>query len=338
MSDPALVCLLTNPASGAGRGQGAADAARHVLKALGVRVFDATGSSASRSLRRAHVAAAGADAVVVVGGDGMAHLGAEVATAHDLPLGIVPAGTGDDVARGLGLPSGDPAASTRRVVAALREGRARSVDVLGVAGGDGAGAPEANGSPADDGERVVLGVVSAGFDAAVNARANSWRWPRGGSRYVLAAARELPAHRPLRYRLVVDGVVEEREAFLVAVANTSSIGGGMQIAPDADPGDGLVDLVTVDALPAREVARVFPRVFSGRHVEHPAVTVRRAREVELSVEAGGGYGPDAPRRATAGRDRRGRPHGPAPAFGDGERLGDLPLRVQVRPGGLRVLS
>ena len=321
MSDDPLVCLLTNPVSGAGRGHGASAAARRELDRLGVRVFDATGSSASRSLRRAHVAAEGADAVLVVGGDGMAHLGAEVAAAHDLPLGLVPAGTGDDVARGLGLDGRDPARATRRAVAALRAGRTRRVDVLAVGGGDAAGSPERSGSPAPaDGaarERLVLGVVSAGFDAVVNERANGWRWPRGRARYVLAAARELPVRRPLRYTLVVDGVPETREALLVALANTSSFGGGMRIAPDADAGDGALDLVVVDPLPGWEVARVFPKVFAGTHVGHPAVSVRRARSVHLSAEA-------------HGRD--------APAYGDGERLGALPLSVGVRPGGLRVLA
>ncbi|MEJ5944985.1 diacylglycerol kinase family protein [Pseudokineococcus basanitobsidens] len=329
MSGRPLVCLLTNPVSGAGRGRGASLAAHRELGRLGVRVFDATGSSASRSLRRAHVAASGADAVLVVGGDGMAHLGAEVAAAHDLPLGVVPAGTGDDVARGLGLAGRDPATATRRAVAALQEGRSRAVDVLAVEGGDAVGSPEASGSPPEAAprERLVLGVVSAGFDAAVNERANGWSWPRGRARYVLAVARELPARRALRYRLVVDGVPEERDALLVALANTSSFGGGMRIAPDADAADGRLELVTVDPLPAHEVARVFPQVFSGRHVDHPAVTVRRARSVELAVEPGGGR-----RRAGAAGPA------PAPVYGDGERLGALPMTVRVRPGGLRVLA
>jgi len=318
--DP-LICLLTNPVSGAGRGRGASVTARRELARLGVRVFDATGSSASRSLRRAHVAAEGADAVLVVGGDGMAHLGAEVAAAHDLPLGLVPAGTGDDVARGLGLDGRDPARAARRAVAALRAGRTRRVDVLAVEGGDAVGSPERSGSPRpEDGtarERIVLGVVSAGFDALVNERANSWRWPRGRARYVLAVARELPARRPLRYTLVVDGVPETREALLVALANTSSFGGGMRIAPDADAADGALELVVVDPLPGLEIAKVFPKVFAGTHVGHPAVSVRRARSVRLSAEDDGRQ---------------------MPAYGDGERLGGLPLSVRVRPGGLRVLA
>ena len=131
----------------------------------------------------------------------------------------------------------------------------------------------------------------------------------------MAVARELPGRRSLDYSLVVDGVPEHRQALLVAVANTASFGGGMRIAPDADPGDGVLDLVVVAPLPAWELARVFPRVFSGTHVDHPAVEVRRVREVELAAE-----GDDLP------------------VYGDGERLGTLPLRVGVRPGGLRVLA
>ncbi|NNH24718.1 hypothetical protein HLB09_16815, partial [Pseudokineococcus marinus] len=225
-----------------------------------------------------------------------------------------------------------------------RAGRTRGVDVLAVAGGDGTGSPERNGSPrppdGGDRERVVLGVVSAGFDALVNERANGWRWPRGRARYVLAVARELPVRPRTTYRLVVDGVPETRDALLVAMANTSSFGGGMRIAPDADAGDGHLDLVVVDPLPAWEIARVFPRVFSGTHVDHPAVSVRRARSVEVAVveeDRGHEHRGDEHRED---EHRRGEERSVTglPVYGDGERLGTLPLAVRVRPRGLRVLA
>ena len=167
----------------------------------------------------------------------------------------------------------------------------------------------------DGTSRWFLGVLSAGFDSLANERANGWTWPRGPMRYTLAIARELPGFRPLRYQVVLDGVETEELAMMVTLANGPSYGGGLRIAPDAAYDDGLLDVVVVGPVSIPVFVKVFPSVFKGRHVRHPAVSVRRAREVSL---------------ATVGRDLI--------VYADGERIGATPLRCEVVPGAVRVLA
>nr|WP_281372794.1 hypothetical protein [Kineococcus aurantiacus] len=159
--------------------------------------------------------------------------------------------------------------------------------------------------------------MASGVDALVNERANSWRWPRGPARYTLAALRELAVVRGVGVRVTLDGVAFERECLLVAVANTRCYGGGMLMAPDADPADGLLDVVVVDALPPVAALRLLPTVRRGAHLGLPVVHVHRARSVRLE-HLGGAHRP--------------RPHA------DGEPLGDLPVTCDVVAGALRVLA
>ncbi|WP_380168115.1 diacylglycerol kinase family protein [Jannaschia sp. R86511] len=309
------IVLLVNPSSGAGRGAVVGDAALARLRGLGHDVHPVLAPDAVGAARLAREAvtrdgAGRCDALVVVGGDGVVHLGVQVLAGSDVPLGVVPAGTGNDIARAWGLPS-DPVAAVDSIDGCLRLGSVRRFDAVRVEQPDG---------QAGDLAVWVAGVVAAGFDAVVNERANGWRWPRGAARYNLAIARELPLFRPVPYRLVLDGVEWRTEGLLVAVANTASYGGGMQIAPAADPTDGLLDVVVVTPVPLHRFVRLFPRVYEGTHVDIDAVEVRRARRVEVHVDP-------------AGRRPR-----PIVAYGDGERLGPLPRTFTVHGGAVAVLS
>ncbi|WP_336921229.1 diacylglycerol kinase family protein [Aquipuribacter sp. SD81] len=306
--------LVVNPGSGAGRGAAVGRRAAERLRALGHEVRDLSAGDAAGARREAVRAvrergAAGAvDALVVVGGDGMVHLGAGAVAGTGVPLGVVPAGTGNDVAAAWGLPA-DPVAAVDALDRCVREGLTRSVDAVRVTAPGDAAADAA----------WVAGVTAAGFDAVVNERANGWRWPRGAARYNLAIARELPLFRPVPYRLVLDGEEWRTEGLLVAVANTSSYGGGMRIAPAAACDDGLLDVVVVTPVPLHRFVRLFPQVYAGTHVELDVVEVRRARRVEVAVDPAG----RRPRRIVA--------------YGDGERLGDLPRCFDAVPGAVRVL-
>lgn len=306
--------LLVNPSSGGGRGAVVGDAAVVRLRGLGhsVEVVRAPDAATAELVAAQVVARTGdqaPDALVVVGGDGVVHLGVNVVAGSRVPLGVVPAGTGNDLARAWGLPS-DPVAAVDTIDACLRLGSLLHVDAVRAESVDGSGG----------GARWVAGVVAAGFDAVVNERANGWRWPRGAARYNLAIARELPLFRPVPYRLVLDGQVWETESLLVAVANTSSYGGGMTIAPDASPTDGLLDVVVVKPVPLHRFVRLFPQVYAGTHVELDVVEVRRAASVEVGVDGGGRH----PRRIVA--------------YGDGERLGPLGRRFTAVGRALSVLS
>lgn len=235
----------------------------------------------------------GVSALLVVGGDGMVHLAVNALAGTQVPLGIVPTGTGNDFARLFGLPAG-PAAAVGHFLHALEQ--PRRVDLGRVTHPDGSTA-------------WFAGVLSAGFDAAVNDRANRWRFPRGRLRYPLAMLRELASFRPIRYSLVVDGVPREVDAMLVAVANGRSFGGGMRVVPGAAYDDGLLDLFIVSPLSRPAFVGIFPRVYAGRHLGHPAVRIERVRTVRL--EAAG-----------------------VTAYADGERVGRLPVSVDVVPGAL----
>ncbi|MHA7306731.1 diacylglycerol/lipid kinase family protein [Arthrobacter sp. TMN-49] len=241
--------------------------------------------------------AAGAGALVVVGGDGMVHLGVNALAGTAIPLGIIPAGTGNDAARGLGLDPKDPGAAIERFLKACHNAP-RTVDV---------GRIERAGQP----PVWFMCALSAGFDALVNERANGWRWPRGPLRYNLAILRELATLKPLHYSLVVDGQVRQQLAVLISVSNGVSIGGGMKITPDAKYDDGLLDLFVVSPVSKRTFLRIYPLVFSGRHTTHPVVSIERVKEVRM---------------ASSG----------LVAYADGERVGPLPATIKVDPGALQL--
>lgn len=253
------------------------------------------------SLERAVAAEveAGPGALVVVGGDGMVNLGANALAGTGIPLGIVPSGTGNDAARTLGLPRSNPEAAVDTLLAAMT-GAPRYMD-LGLI-------THAAGS------RYFAAVLSAGFDAVVNDRANRWSWPRGRSRYLGAVARELATFRPVNYRVTVDGgAPRDVEAMLISVANGQSMGGGMRITPEARYDDGELDLFLVSRLSRMGLLMVFPKVFSGRHTGHRSVHIERVSSVRL----------EAPGMT---------------AYADGERVGPLPCAVEVAPLALRVLA
>ncbi|MFQ4147148.1 diacylglycerol kinase family protein [Arthrobacter sp. LAPM80] len=240
---------------------------------------------------------AGAQALVVVGGDGMVHLGVNALAGTDVPLGIIPAGTGNDAARGLGLDPRDPAAAVERFLGACK-GTPRTVDL---------GRIERTGQP----PVWFMCALSAGFDALVNERANGWHHPRGTLRYNLAILRELLFLKPLRYTLTVDGVPRALPATLISISNGTSIGGGMKITPDAKYDDGLLDLFVVSPVSRLTFLRIYPLVFSGRHTTHPVVGIERVQEVVI----------DSPGVV---------------AYADGERMGALPATVKVDPGALQL--
>ena len=293
------IALLVNPTSGGGRGarHGAAVAAQ--LTAAGLEVQDVSGATAVEAGDRARrVLDSGVDALVVVGGDGVVHLGVNLVAATSTPLGIVPAGTGNDIARAHGLPIDDVAAAGQAVL----RGTPRVIDAARhVPAGGAAGAG------------WFVGVLGAGFDAKVNERANGWRWPRGPRKYDLAIARELPVFRPLPYELVLDGRTITANAMLVAVGNGPSYGGGMQVCPDAELDDGLLDVMIVDKISKLEFLKVFPKVYTGAHKDHPAVSIHRARSVRLDTPG-------------------------IVSYADGERYAALPMTCEVVPGALRVLT
>lgn len=288
--------LVVNPTSGKNRGGALGIEVASRLRAHGHEVLELSDETADAARDRAIGAIAqGIDVLAVAGGDGMVHLGVNLCADTKTPLAIIAAGTGNDIARGLGLPVHDPIAAADVV----GSGIPRQIDVV------------RHVDPRGD-VRWFAGVLGAGFDSLVNERANTWPWPKGRMRYNLAIARELPGFRAIPYAVTVDGVRHETAAMLVTVGNGQSYGGGMRVCPDASFDDGLLDVMVLHDISTLEFLKVFPTVFKGTHVRHPAVEILRGREVTLEAEG-------------------------IVAYADGERFLPLPLTLEVVPSALTVM-
>ena len=266
MTAPARVTVLTNPMSGHGNAPHAAEKAVARFQQLGIDVTEIVGRDAAHARQLVDEALAlGTDALVVVGGDGVIRLALQALARGDVPLGIVPAGTGNDHAREYGIPVGDPAAAVDVIAA----GHTATVD-LGLIRGD-------------DGTQTWFGTIAAtGFDSLVSDRVNRMSWPHGRMRYNLAIVAELSKLRLLPFRLVFDGGREVvTELTLAAFGVTRSYGGGMLICPGADHGDGLLDVTMVRSASRLKLMRLFPTVFKGTHTALDEVSTDRARTVRV---------------------------------------------------------
>lgn len=356
-----LVALSLNAGANAGRARSRARLVRELLALGGVDVVEVAGATPQESVAKARAAlapTAGPDAavalprrpgtttpvpsaLVVAGGDGAVHVGLQAVAGTPVPLGIVPIGSGNDIAREFGMTAGGVRGAVGAILHALRapgaaavggrgatQGHLIEVDAVEVTrpaahqGAQGTqGAPGTSNTPDAPTEHVAwyAAILSAGVDAAVNARTNALSWPPGGARYVRALAEELRHLQPYGYRITLDGVTQERTALLVAVANTRFLGGGMRMAPHARTDDGRLDVVLVDPVSRATLARVFPRIYRGTHTTFHAVHTYRAREVTLEHAPGLGARPPT-------------------AMADGEPIAPLPLTMTVRPGALRVVA
>ncbi|MEV7561160.1 diacylglycerol kinase [Streptomyces sp. NPDC089795] len=295
------VTLFVNPTAGRGRGAHAAQPAASAVRAAGFSVRTVVGTDAPDALARLMAAVReGTGAVIAVGGDGVVSLALQALAGTPVPLGVVAVGTGNDFARAMGLPVREPARAGQLAAEAVKESRIREID-LGRVGGA-------------DYEKWFGTVLCSGFDSRVNDRGNRMRLPVGRFKYDLAMIAELAAFRPFPYRITLDdGPVIETEATLVAVGNGSSYGGGMRICADAVPDDGLFDVTVVGDCSRATLLTVFPQVYKGRHLDHPKVTVHRARKITL--EAAG-----------------------LSAYADGEPLGVLPVTAECVPRAVRLLT
>jgi diacylglycerol kinase (ATP) len=282
--------LVVNRSAGRGRAGAKAGQAARLLRDLGHDVSVAATTSATSARARVQECDVGT-VIIGCGGDGTIHSLIDACIGRDLALGVLAAGTGDDIARTLGI----HAASVEELVGLWCLGQPRAIDV---------GRIEPQGE-------WFLGVLSAGFDSRVNERAN--RRAGGTWRYVTAMLGELGNLKAIQYRIKLDGSVETGQALLVCVGNGRTYGSGMAVCPNADSHDGLLDVTWVSGVSRLSFLRLFPRVYSGSHIDRPEVRTFRVKRIEI----------DAPDQI---------------AYADGERIGPLPVRVQIHPGALRVFS
>lgn len=294
------VAVVTNPSAGQGR---ARDAARTVIQQLsrdGIEIVEIHAASAAetRADLRSALAGGSLDTVVCVGGDGLVSTLLDPLAQTSIPLALVPAGTGNDLAREFGI-GDDP----HRAADLVRKGRVRTIDLGRL-------------EPSGHEPMWFATVACTGFDARVTLRANRMRRPRGRLRYTFAAVAEIAHGTTVPYRIELTGdrpdEVLDTEALLVAVGNTTTYGGGMRICPDAICDDGLLDVTVVGKVSHLEMLRILPALSAGKRIEHPAVSQYRVESVRLTA-------PDAP--ATA----------------DGEPAGRLPVTVRIAPRALTLL-
>jgi diacylglycerol kinase (ATP) len=227
----------------------------------------------------------------------MVHLGVNLCAETPVPLAIMPCGTGNDAAMTLGIPIDDAAGAAELAVSALSNPVVTDLG-LGVTSSR---------------RFYFFNSASAGFDAIVNKRANRWKYPKGPSRYTIAMLYELITFNSLKYRAKINGEDRDIDGMLCAIANGPSYGGGMLVAPEATVDDGFLDLFIVHKITKLELIKVFPKVFTGQHVSHPAVEIIRATEVKLVSEG-------------------------VPVYADGEAAGQLPMTVSIAANALRVLA
>ncbi len=282
--------LLVNPHSAGGktlkllpRVEAALDARRAEFRVQRTKGME-------HGVEQALLAIEGGEVPVVMSGDGLLGAVGGAMAGAETPLGIIPGGRGNDLARVLEIPN-DPEAA----VAVLLAGQSRRIDV-----------GEANG-------KRFLGIVSIGFDSECNRLANEVKFLRSNLVYAYSALRTLIGWKPARFTIRVD---EERirvGGYSVSVANNSTFGGGMRIAPQAELDDGQFDIVTIGEVGKLRYVANLPKVFKGTHVEEEQVSVFRAQHLEL----------------TASR--------PFPVYADGEHLTELPASLRVLPRALSVL-
>ena len=280
--------LVINPVSGGGKGAvlGTEVAGFFAEKQLPYQIITASSAeklnkSLTEFLEKNSNSIKG---VIAIGGDGLAHLVLQIVVPRKIAFSVIPAGTGNDFVRALGYSLSEIKTQLNQVISSPPS----KID-LGLADSEWFGA-----------------VLSTGFDSVVNEKANTLKWPKGPMKYNVAIAMELPKFKPLNYVIELDNQIIETEAMLIAVGNGSSYGGGMKVCPDADLRDGLFDVMVLRPVSKFEFIKVFPTVFSGKHVEHKQVDIYRTKRVSLQAQA--------------------------VAYADGERIGGLPVRAECIAG------
>jgi YegS/Rv2252/BmrU family lipid kinase len=285
------LALIVNPRAGGGRAGRALASVNAALSSLGVehRAEQTRGLEHARELARTAVAAG--EVAVAFGGDGLIGAIAGALRDTDGVLGILPGGRGNDLARALGIPP-EPIAACE----VLASGVAQPLD-LG----------EANG-------RTFISIASCGFDSVANRIANETKLVRGNLVYAYGALRALARWRPVTFSIELD-LAERRTVigYTVAAANSNAYGGGMLLAPDASPHDGLLDVVIVGQAPRLRFLRLLPTVFRGTHILEPNVEVIRSSTVTISASR------------------------PFTMYADGDPIAELPVTVRALPNAIRVL-
>ena len=257
--------VVINPAANRGRGNGVGEKALAAFAQAGIQTINLSGVSQDDVRDKVGQKAGELSGLVAIGGDGTSQLGVNLAMEHSLPLGLVPAGSGNDQVRELAISLTDTEAAVTNVLGAIE--CPRTVDVMWV--------------ETDYRQFWSLGSISAGFDALCAERASRLVWPKGPNSYVAALFLELPRFKPIEYRIEADGDSREFKAMLCGVANVKNFGGGMQISPSSEITDGQVEVFILHEVSRGKLLEIFPKVYKGEHIKYAEVEIFKASKVRI---------------------------------------------------------
>jgi diacylglycerol kinase (ATP) len=284
--------IIANPRAGHGKGAGNVERLRGMVRRRGLdgRVVVTEEPGHATDLARALVEA-GEPRIAAMGGDGTIGEVANALIGTDVELAVVSMGTGNDIARSLGLPLNDLSAS---LILAF-EGDAHPMDV------------------GRERDRAFLSVLGLGFPAVVAAEANHFTWLKGPPAFFAAVYKAVHRLRAVPLVIELDDLTLDMECAAVMIQNTPYTGGGLLIAPSARVDDGLLDVVVVDDIGKWNLMVNFPKVYSGRHLEHPSFSAYRSSRVRIES-----------------RER-------LPKMFDGDLCGWTPVEAEVQRAALRVV-
>ncbi len=286
-----IICIL-NPAAGRETAPRLWKQARKNLAARGCVIDTLTTTGPGDAARLAkQVIAQGAGTIIAAGGDGTVNEITGAAAGTEVKVALAPFGTGNDLARGLGIPRRSLEWAERFPSFGVRK-----LD-LGMVNG-----------------RYFVNQAGFGFDARVGHKVNTGvGFLTGKPAYLAAVASCLRDLSPVGAEISVDGSTICQKVIMAAFANNVFIGGGLRLAPSAIPDDGMLDLIVIGEISRLELLKAFPMLFSGSHINHPAVSVRRGKNFSLHSER------------------------PEYAHTDGEIHKTDRLEVSIKPGSLNFL-
>jgi diacylglycerol kinase (ATP) len=261
--------LVVNPVAGGNRGAQVGAEVISLLSQSEHSINNLSGANLIEARANAErvIGTNSIDALVFVGGDGMAHLGTNLCAGKNILMAIIPAGTGNDAAAMLGMPLSNTAEAVRLVLEGLSS--TKKIDAIKISHGGTL--------------TWALGSASAGFDALAAARANAISWPRGPMRYYVAMLLELAKFKPIKYQSVVDGTPRDFEAMLCVVSNTGIFGGGMLVVPGASVTDAKLDALLVKKMSRVKFVTIFPKVYKGTHITDKDVETFKASKISITA-------------------------------------------------------
>ena len=283
--------IIANPRAGHGAGAGSIEKLRGLIRRRGLDCTAVPTERPGHATELARQFAANGPRLAVMGGDGTISEVVQALVGTEVELAVIPMGTGNDVARSLGLPRNDMEAALSIAV----EGRAKPIDV------------------GRERDRCFISVLGIVFPALVAAEANRMRFPRGSAAFFVAVYKGLHRLRAVPLEIVLDEETLRLDCVAVMIQNTPYTGGGLHMAPDARVDDGLFDVVIVEKIGRLDLMVNFPKVYKGRHFEHPSFSLQRSRTVTI------------------------RSPEPIEKMFDGDLCGWTPVEAEVVPGGLKIV-